>query len=256
MPTSINPPNTLITRRADDGKYSSWNQADAAHSLGTDLSLQAVQINSIFADPASAEELQLVQRLFFLARSHAPRVVVFCGIGSRDYAELVCARAAETLASQVLDPVCLLDANLKDATMHQRYDLDNASALSGRNAIKGRDSSAHNNPRNFWVLPASALRDSCPGLSPDLIREQISKLTEKFRYLLICAPPLESAPDGFLWGQVSDGLVVVLQADSTDRSAALKVRRWLDDYDIRLLGAVLKQQPEAHSLVGFRTTRD
>ncbi len=241
---------------AESGDRGTWKEMKPGDGLDADLSLQAVQINRIFPEAASIEELQLVQRLFFLPRNEAPHVAVFCGVGSGDGAELVCARAAEILAGQVKETVCLLDANLKDATLHHRYDLDAAFCLSGQKSRTERDQATRGNGHNLWVLPARALRESCPGLSPDRVADQLSRLKERFRFLLICAPPLESAPDGFLLGQMSDGVVLILHANSTYRATALKVRRYLETYDIRLLGAVLNQQPTNRSLVSYWKTQD
>ncbi len=257
MPITTNLPNVIEAISAPESTANgAWQAIKRRDGVDPDLSLQAVQISRIFTDPASVEELQLVQRLFFLPRNEAPRVAVFCGLGPRDGAELVCARAAEILASQVREPVCLVDANLKDATLHQRYDLDTAFSFSGQKAKAERDQASRVNGRNLWVLPANALRESCPGLSPDRVGDQLSRLRERFRFLLICAPPLESAPDGFLLGQMSDGIVLILQAHSTYRATALKVRRYLETYDIRLLGAVLNQQPASRSLAEYWKARD
>jgi hypothetical protein len=257
MPITTNLPNVIeAIGAAESGANGAWQAIKRRDGVDPDLSLQAVQISRIFTEPASVEELQLVQRLFFLPRNEAPQVVVFCGVGPRDGAELVCARAAEILASQVREPVCLVDANLKDATLHQRYDLDTAFSFSGQKAKAERDQASRVNGRNLWVLPANALRESCPGLSPDRVGDQLSRLRERFRFLLICAPPLESAPDGFLLGQMSDGIVLILQAHSTYRTTALKVRRYLETYDIRLLGAVLNQQPASKSLAEYWKARD
>ncbi|MGB7547836.1 MAG: hypothetical protein WBM14_08800 [Terracidiphilus sp.] len=55
---------------------------------------------------------------------------------------------------------------------------------------------------------------------------------------------------------MSDGIVLILQAHSTYRTTALKVRRYLETYDIRLLGAVLNQQPASKSLAEYWKARD
>ena len=249
MQTTTNLPNVLEANSAPEfSERVAWKGTTPEDGLEADLSLQAVQINRIFPEPASIEELQLVQRLFFLPRDEAPHVAVFCGVGANDGAGLVCARAAEILAGQVKEAVCILDANLKDATLHHRYDLDAPFCFSGQKAKTEREQASRMNGHNLWVLPASAVRKSCPGFSPNRVADQLLRLRERFRFLLICAPPLESAPDGFLLGQMSDGVVLILQAHSTYRATALKVRRYLETYRIRLLGAVLNQQPESRPL--------
>ncbi len=218
-----------------------WDGMKRDEESGSNLSLDAVLIDSFFHEAASLEELHLVQRLFPLPRKDAPQVVVFCGVGPRDGAEFVCARVAETLASQIKETVCLMDAKLKEPSMHRRYDLDGAtSILHQENACQ--EKTANPKKRNLWVLPASALRERGSDFTQEDMREQLSALRERFGFLLICAPALDSAPDGFLLGQLSDGIVLVLQECSTHRAAALQVRRHLENYGVRLLGAVLSRQ--------------
>jgi protein-tyrosine kinase len=215
----------------------------------TDLASQAVPVNTIFAEAPSFEELQLVQRLFFLPDDEAPRVTVVCGIGGTGNGAVpVCARAAEVLASQVKEKVCLVDANLKDPTLHHRYDLDKAIQEVGSDPLEqtAMGTPIHRRLDNLWILPGGALRERCSGLSPDWVRAELSGLKERFGFLLICAPPLESALDGLLLGRVSDGIVLVLNAYSTYRADVLKVRRSLERYRIRLLGAVVDEQQPAN----------
>jgi hypothetical protein len=243
MPTITSLPNVLEARGAGvSGAKNTCTETKSREALDADLSVQAVQIDGIFAEPASVEELQLLQRLFVLPRNETPRGVVFCGVGLSDVAAFVCARAAEILASEVNEPVCLVNFNLKDATLHDRYDLDAGVSFSARIPV---------NEHYLWVLPASACRESCSGLSRDRVGNLLSRLRERFRFLLICAPPLDSAPDGFLLGQMSDGVVLILQAHSTYRVTALKARRDLEAYDIPLLGAVLIEQPANRSFIKY-----
>lgn len=225
----------------DGDKKKAWDGTKRSEGVGSNLSTDAVLIDSFFHEAASLEELHLVQRLFPLPRHDAPQVVVFCGVGPRDGAEFVCARVAETLASQIKETVCLMDANLKEPSMHRRYDLDGAGSILHRDDA-GQEKAANLKKRNLWVLPASALRERGPDFTQEEMREQLSALRERFGFLLICAPPLDSAPDGFLLGQLSDGIVLVLQECSTHRDAALQVRRHLENYGVRLLGAVLSKQ--------------
>ena len=232
---------------AGAGTNNAWSETDSAKELSFDLSQQAVPISGIFTEAASAEELQLVLRLFFLPRDLAPRVVVFCSVGPRDGAEYVCARSAEILASQTKESVCLVDANLKDPKLHKRYDLDGEFHDVGLNSQAAKNTPERKGERDLWVLPASFLRESCPGLPPDQVRDSLSRLRKRFGYLLICAPSLDLAADGFLLGQMSDGIVLNLEARGTHRDAAVKTRQLLDAYNIPLLGAVINQRQERGS---------
>jgi hypothetical protein len=220
---------------------------ETARELDFDLSRNAVPISGIFTEPASVEELELVQRLFFLSLDHSPRVAVFCSVGPRDCAAYVCARTGEILASQSSEAVCLVDANLREPKLHQRYDLDGAFRGAGVKPQMEQNPAASNGGGGLWVLPASALRERCPGLPPDRVRARLTALRSRFGFLLIYAPSLDSAADGFLLGQMSDGIVLHLEARGTRRDAAVKTRHLIEAYNIRLLGAVMNQLQEADS---------
>ena len=67
--------------------------------------------------------------------------------------------------------------------------------------------------------------------------------------MVISAPPVNLCPDAILFGQFSDGVVLVLKANSTRRATALKVKESFEASNVRLLGAVLNDRtfpiPEA-----------
>ncbi len=241
--------NIIEKAAAKPGEKVLGSETQALPGPDRDLASQAVPVNMIFPEAASLDELQLVQRLFFLPDDEAPRLTVVCGVsGTGDGAELVCARAAEVLAGQVKDKVCLVDANLKDPTLHHRYDLDRAIQEAGSGPRERTEMETPNHRRldNLWILPGGVLRQRCSGLSPDWVRAELSGLRKRFGFVLVCAPPLESALDGLLLGRVSDGIVLVLNAYSTYRADILKVRRRLEMYRIRLLGAVVNEQQPAN----------
>jgi Mrp family chromosome partitioning ATPase len=141
----------------------------------------------------------------------------------------------------VKDSICLIDANLRTPTLHLRYEIDGTFRSSGRKEEENSKQAGVIEKHNLWVLPASALKSGSPGLAPDLVRDQLGRLRERFGFLLICAPPLGTEPEGFLFGQMADGVVLTLLARSTRKALALRVRKNLETYNIRLLGTVLNE---------------
>lgn len=205
----------------------------------------AVPLNGFVPQPPTLDELQIVQRVFFLAGDEIPRTVVFCGVEEGDGASALCARTAEVLSSMVSETVCLMDANLRAPTLHLRYEIDEALGFRGANCSAGDPAGRLRGP-NLWVLPAGALKDSRPGFSPAQVRTQLGTLREQFGFLLMTAPPLSTAAEGFLLGQMADGVVLSVMAHSTRRAIAQKVRRNLELYNVRVLGAVLNE-PQSRS---------
>jgi Mrp family chromosome partitioning ATPase len=98
-------------------------------------------------------------------------------------------------------------------------------------------------PDNFWLLSSGALASDSPNLlNSDHLRARFAELREEFEYVLIDVPPLNQYADATALGKIADGLVLVLEANSTRRESALKGVETLQAARIRVLGAVLNKR--------------
>ena len=77
----------------------------------------------------------------------------------------------------------------------------------------------------------------------------IEDLRRDFTYIVIDSPPLGEYPDAALFARMSDGLVMVVEANDTRRDTARKAKEMLDAGGVSVLGAVLNKRtfpiPEA-----------
>jgi Mrp family chromosome partitioning ATPase len=75
------------------------------------------------------------------------------------------------------------------------------------------------------------------------------ELSKEFDYVLIDAPPVSSYADAVLLGQMADGVILVVEANSTRRGTARMVKETFEGAKVRLLGAILNNRtfpiPEA-----------
>jgi len=191
------------------------------------------------------EKMKLVQRLFLLPGSEAPHLVVFCGVETGDGSSWVCARASETLASQVKASVCLVDANLRTPFLHNYFRLDNLSGLSDAVLQSGpvRNFAHQLNGGNLWVITCgSKTTDPHSLLASDGLRSRLGELRAEFDYVLVDGPPVNLYADTALLGKLADGVVLVVQANSTHREAARKAKESLESANVRLLGVVLNKR--------------
>jgi Mrp family chromosome partitioning ATPase len=69
-----------------------------------------------------------------------------------------------------------------------------------------------------------------------------AELRKEFDFIIIDAPPMTRHADAIALGQVSDGLVLILEAESTRREAALAVVENLRLSQVQILGAVLNKR--------------
>jgi receptor protein-tyrosine kinase len=106
------------------------------------------------------------------------------------------------------------------------------------------------NEDNLWLLSSGSLASDSPSLlTTDRLSNRVADLRQEFEFVIIDAPPLTQYSDALALGQLSDGLVLVLEADSTRREAASAVAASLRSAGVPILAAVLNKRtfpiPEA-----------
>jgi receptor protein-tyrosine kinase len=191
------------------------------------------------------EALRLVQRVFLLHAQEPPHMVAFAGIDHGSGCSRICVRVAETLAKNVRGTVCLVEANLRSPALPEMFGTTNHHGLTDALLQAGPIRSFAKLVRgdNLWLLSSGALAaDSASLLNSELLKARFAELRREFSFVLIDAPPLTPYSDAIGLGQLSDGLVLVLEANSTLREAALKVAECLHAAQIRVLGAVLNKR--------------
>jgi len=191
------------------------------------------------------ERMKLVQRLFLLPGSEAPHLVVFCGVETGDGSSWVCAHASETLASQVKASVCVVDANMRTPFLHKYFRRDNLLGLSDAVLQSGpvRNFAHQVNGGNLWLITCgSKTTDPHSLLTSDGLRSRLAELRAEFDYVLLDGPPVNLYADTALLGKLADGVVLVVQANSTHREVARKAKESLEGAKVRLLGAVLNKR--------------
>lgn len=194
---------------------------------------------------ADDEALKLVQQIFLLQTEEPPRVVVFAGIDHGNGCSQICASVAEMLAKNARRPVCLLEANFRSPGLSSLFGTSNHHGLTDALLTKGTISSFAKPiaQENLWLLSCGALAADSPSLlTSDYLGERLKELREEFEFVIIDAPPLTRYSDAMVLGQHSDGLVLIIEADSTRRDAASAVAANLRSMKVPILAAVLNKR--------------
>ncbi len=206
------------------------------HGNGADLDLDEM---------ARDESMKLVQRIFFLQAGEPAHAVVFAGIDHGNGCSRICAKTAEILASNVKEAVCLVDANLRSPSLPQFFGVTNhrglTDALLQDGPVKGFAKQLR--PENLWLLSCGSLAADSPNLlNSGRLSARIAELRKEFNYILIDASPLNLYSDAMALGKLTDGLVLVLEANSTRRETAVQVTKALRTSQVHVLGAVLNKR--------------
>jgi protein-tyrosine kinase len=197
------------------------------------------------------ELLKLVRRVFLSPNSDNPRAVTFSSVEGNSSSE-ICLRTGEVLAAQGSMSVCLVDANLYAPSLHALGGISKSPGLAEATIRSGpiKSFSVRVKGGNLWMVPPGSAPDVKGNfLAWDRLSSRLAELRRTFDYVLIDAPPVTS--DGFavLLGQMAEGVILVLEANSTRRQSALLAKKVMETANITLLGAILNNRtfpiPEA-----------
>jgi Mrp family chromosome partitioning ATPase len=194
---------------------------------------------------ARDEVLKLIHRTFLNSSAPTPRLVVFSAVEHGSGCTWVSAHAAEALASHIRGSVCLVDADLLAPSLHRYFGLGGGHGLadamlqpepvrSFARVVRGD---------NLYVIAGSRLPSDLSGvMSAERLKARFSELCSEFNYVLVDAPPVNASADSLMLSQLSDGVILVLEANSTRREAARRAKESLESANVKVLGAVLNKR--------------
>jgi receptor protein-tyrosine kinase len=94
----------------------------------------------------------------------------------------------------------------------------------------------------LWLLSSGPITADSPKLlAAERTRARFVELRAEFDFVIVDAPPLSRYADAIALGQLSDGIVLVLEAGSTRQDAALTAVQYVRSSRIQILGAVLNK---------------
>jgi len=194
------------------------------------------------------ETNKLAQSIFLMGGVDSPRIVTFAGIEEGNGSSWLCAHIADIVASQGIGSVCVVDANMHNPVIASLFGVTPHQGLSDA-LSQGGPIQEFAKPiigENLWLLssgsPGSDQVESPVLLNSETLKVRVSELRNVFDYVLIDSAPLSTNAEGVLLGQLADGLVIVLEANSTRREAAVRITEGLRTSNVRVLGAVLNKR--------------
>ena len=189
------------------------------------------------------ELLELVQRIFLVRAEEAPRAVTFAPIDGGGDSGRICALTAHLLSRASRGTVCIVDANIRSPSLHNLLGacrLGPIESLANSASVR-----SFTIPISAWLslLPSGAIRsDSEDLLNLDRTQTRIKELRSQFDWVIVNAPPLNHCMDSLALGQLTDGLVLIIEAGSTRRESAQVAVSIVRSSNIPILGAVLNNR--------------
>ncbi len=97
--------------------------------------------------------------------------------------------------------------------------------------------------QKLWLLSCGSISADSPRLlNSEGLQKRLAELRAEFDYVLIDAPPLARYGDALALGKFTDGMIMILEANSTRREVAVTVSENLRAAGIKILGAVLNKR--------------
>lgn len=196
--------------------------------------------------PANGEILRLVQRVFLTQADQCPHVVAFAGVNRGEGCSRICVSAAEALARSATGPVCIVEANFRSPALPALFNTTNHHGLTDSLLSEGpiRDFvKPVTADKKLWLLSSGALgAESANLLNSERLRFRIAELRGEFEFVLIDASPMTPYGDAVTIGPLTDGLVLILEAESTRREPALAATEAVRSAGIPILAAVLNNR--------------
>jgi Mrp family chromosome partitioning ATPase len=186
----------------------------------------------------------LVQRVFLRPEEKPPRMVVFAAIDHGNGCSLIAASVARALTASAPGAVCLVEANFRSPALPRMLGTTNYQGLTDallqpgsiRSFVKPLGSGC------LWLLSSGPITADSPKLlAAERTRARFVELRAEFDFVIVDAPPLSRYADAIALGQLSDGIVLVLEAGSTRQDAALTAVQYVRSSRIQILGAVLNK---------------
>jgi capsular exopolysaccharide synthesis family protein len=203
--------------------------------------------DTVYQRPGVVDDgsVKLVQRLLAPQAVDAPRVVVFAGIEHGNGCTHTAVSVAEALAASGDRSVCLVEANFRSPAKSGIFRTNNeqglSDALSRDGLIRSYGKASRSN--KLWVMSAGSLAtESANLLTSERLKARCEQLREEFDVVIIDAPPLAHYADAIALGRLADGVVVVIEAESTRRESALSAVENLRNADVKIIGAVLNKR--------------
>ena len=214
---------------------------EACGSAATEkpLELSGREEKAWATDGFVAEQIRSLVRQVFIPGwpRHANQVVFTC-IDKGDDAETICRQVGAELAFMAAEPICILEADFRRPTLQvyggPPFDPGSVDASPGERRFSRQIDN------NLWFVSAQEfVGDRADGFSASRLQAQLIRLHRDFKYVVAYAAPIGMYGDAALLGSLTDGVILVLRANTTRRGVAQKAKEAILSANARLIGTVL-----------------
>jgi hypothetical protein len=200
-------------------------------------------------DPNRFAEQQirwLVRQVFFSQERDAPRQVVFSPVQNNDIAA-ICLQVGQILSDQVSGSTCVVEADAHALELESVLINNGRQPGVGQKTFPPLRNSSQKISEQLWRVPLKTfLGDQQNDLSSPWLRERLAELRLEFDYTVIQAPAAGYS-EAALLGQLSDGMILVLQSELDAASSSEKSKANAASHECTPVGSGLERADFSHS---------
>jgi hypothetical protein len=217
-----------------------------SRKLRQQTAVEVTKVGSTAWDPerfATDQLRNLVHQIFPAGTPQARRLVVFSAVDPQTEVRELCLRVGQILAERAGKSVCLLDTHrVVPACEGLIGGKTSDPVLNHRVSGILRDSSRQNSS-GVWLVSNEVFWGETSDISSaETLGRRLDRLRKEFDYCVVQAPAAGSCETAGRLGRLSDGVILVLEANSTRRWAAQRAQASLQAAHARLLGTVLSER--------------
>jgi polysaccharide biosynthesis transport protein len=196
-------------------------------------------------DQAPSELILVLVERVFLKKTPAPRLVVFAAVDHGSGCSQIAVLVSKTLTGMAPGGVCLVEANFHSPALPRILATTNYRGLSDALRSPGNITSFAKPiwKQGMWLLSSGPIAAHTGNLLTSArMATRSADLRKAFDFVIVDAPPLAHYPDATALAKLSDGVVLVIEAGSTQRRAASKAVDNLRASGIAVLAVVLNKR--------------
>jgi len=172
------------------------------------------------------------------------KTILFTGTVHGDGCTTTAAGFANTLAQNCLLNVLLIDANLRSPRLHEIFNVQYNQGLADLLTIeKGISLFKKVGHGNLCLIPCGK-----KNIGPLTIFESarfektLELMREKFDYVILDAPPVNTFAETKVMGKIVDGVILVVESGKTRKQVAIKAKQELEEAGAKVLGVILNRR--------------
>lgn len=196
--------------------------------------------DSIISDQFRAIKANLT----FLTEKRGGHVFLITSPGMKEGKSTTTANLAVCMAQQKKERVLLIDAHLKEPSIHSIFDIPNEAGLTNilMYDVKFEEVVYKTELETLDIL-TSGLQSFNPAelLGNEIMAEILKKAANTYDIVLIDSPSVLKYSETRVLANQCDGVVLVLKRDKTERKQAIEARRVLELAHAKLVGAIINE---------------